>query len=111
MTVVTLNADAGSAEPPSGDEIASHRAQPKRRVSETADEYPAVVAVLDAKTRVIECAAGIQWIVQVRRREGRWPWESVSFCRTKEALLRCASPHGQHPALLALPDRFPEAAE
>jgi hypothetical protein len=84
--------------------------QPRKRDRtelETYDEYFRVTARLDGKTRVIECAAGIQWIVQ--RRTGR-DWKGVSFCRTKEALLRCAREWvpGEHPALLALPDRFPE---
>jgi hypothetical protein len=37
-------------------------------------------------------------------------WRGVSFCQTKEALLRCAREWvpGRHPALEALPDRFPE---
>jgi hypothetical protein len=71
--------------------------------SETAEAYPRVVAVLDAKRRVIECPAAIQWIVQIRRRSGPNPWQSESFCRTKAALLHIA---GQHPALIALPDHF-----
>jgi hypothetical protein len=43
----------------------------------------------------------------MRRRKGRHPWESVSFFRTKEILLHAGR---NHPALLALPDRFPEAS-
>jgi hypothetical protein len=85
-------------------------------VSEMSDDYPAVVAVLlDGKMRVI--AADIQWIVQKRVREGRWPWQSIYFCRTKAGLLLCAgrtkpdvAPPPPPPELLALPDRFPEAA-
>jgi hypothetical protein len=73
--------------------------------AESSDTYPHVVAVLDAKHRVIECAARIQWIIQVRNRETRHPWAGVSFCRTREALLRLAGPH---PALLALPERYQE---
>jgi hypothetical protein len=73
---------------------------------ETSDDYPHVVATLDPKTRVIECVAGIQWIIQRRLRETKYPWEGVSFCRTREALVRLAGPH---PTLTALPDRFPEA--
>jgi hypothetical protein len=37
-----------------------------KRISETGDDYPHVVVVLDAKTRVIECADGIQWAIQVK---------------------------------------------
>ena len=65
------------------------------------------------KTRVIECRAGIQWIVQRRVSSGRYPWDAVSFCRTKEALLRCVAEYTKenHPALAALPDRFQERGE
>ena len=37
-----------------------------------------------------------------------YPWEGVSFCRTKEALACLAGPH---PVLLALPDRYQEFGE
>lgn len=74
---------------------------PARSMAETTDGYPAVVAVLDDKTRVIECRAGIQWIAQRRTNSGRYPWDAVSFCRTKEALLRCVAEYTKetHPAL------------
>jgi hypothetical protein len=78
-----------------------------KRPAEHAEDYPHVVAVLDAKTRVIECADGIQWIVQRRTGSLKTPWAGRSFCRTKEALLRIA---GAHPALEALPDYLPEDA-
>jgi hypothetical protein len=82
--------------------------------NESADAYPAIVAVLDAHTRVVRGSCGIQWVVQrlKNRARGR-TWDGVSFCRTKEALLRCAREWvpGEHPALVALPDHFPEAAE
>ncbi len=88
-------------------QIVCHRpltaSPPPPKVGESAETYPHVVAVLDATTRVIECAAD-QWIVQIRRRSGRSPWEGVSFCRTKEALLRVTG--STHPALALLPDRF-----
>jgi hypothetical protein len=74
---------------------------------ESHDEYFRVVAQIDEKTRVIECAAGLRWIVQ-RRKGG--DWAGASFCLTKAALLRCGRGWVQHPALLALPDRFPEEA-
>jgi hypothetical protein len=76
--------------------------------SESGDDYPLVVAMLDANTRVIECANGIQWIIQRRCNAKRWPWRSLYFCRTKEGLLLYARPITSE--LLALPDRFPEAA-
>jgi hypothetical protein len=84
-------------------EIASGSPLCGRGAPETTEEYPAVIAVLDARTRVIECRDGIQWIIQRRQGKGRDPWRGVSFCRTKEALLRLA---GRHPALDALPERF-----
>jgi hypothetical protein len=84
---------------------------PARSMAETTEGYPAV-AVLDDKTRVIECRAGIQWILQRRVSSGKYPWDAVSFCRTKEALLRCVAEYTKetHPALAALPDRFQERA-
>jgi hypothetical protein len=72
---------------------------------ESSDDYPAVVAMLDEKTRVIECAARIQWIIQRRVRGGCHPWQSRYFCRTKAGLLLYARPIT--PELLALPGRFP----
>src|SRR5258707_4735559 len=50
------------------------------------------------------CAA-----VQRRGDKGR-AWHGVSFCRTKQALLRCVREWvpGKHPPLEALPDWFPE---
>ena len=77
---------------------------------ETYDEYSMVILRLDDSTRVIECKDGIQWIVQraSRRGDGR-VWAGVSFCRTREALLRCVREWvpGEHPALEALPERHP----
>jgi hypothetical protein len=73
------------------------------RRQETADDYPHVVVMLDAKTRVI--AADIQWIIQRRRRGGRWPWLSDYYCRSKAGLLRFVPPV---PEILALPDWFNE---
>ena len=75
----------------------------QKRPVEHVEDYPHVVAVLDAKTRVIECADGIQWVLQRRTGSLKTPWAGRSFCRTKEALIRIA---GSHPALEALPDRF-----
>jgi hypothetical protein len=88
---------------PSAPEIAYSHAPRKQLAPETSDQYPGIVAQLDPKRRVIECAAGLQWIIQ-EHKGGRW--RSVSFCRTKEALLRLTST----PAVLrSLPDWFPEA--
>jgi hypothetical protein len=50
-----------------------------------------VVAHLNERWRVIECAAGIQWILQHRagERHGTARWDDRSYCRTREALIRC----------------------
>ena len=66
-------------------EIAYNTPPNGRAIPESADAYPAVAA-LDPKTRVIECSAGLQWVIQ--RRAGK-QWSGRHFCRTKEALLRC----------------------
>jgi hypothetical protein len=86
------------------------------RPHESSDDYPAIVAMLDAKTRVI--AADIQWIVQRRVNGGRYPWQSQYFCRTKAGLLLYAgrtkpdvAPPPPPPELLALPDFFPERTD
>jgi len=89
--------------------------RPRRRSRpelESYDEYNRVITQLDPQTRVIACKDGIQWIVQhLRIRRGSREWLGVSFCRTKEALLRCVPwRSAEHPALQALPDRFPEAS-
>jgi len=79
---------------------------------ESYDEYARVVVNLDGKTRVIECRDGVQWIVQrAVLRNGHREWLGAAFCRTKEALLRCAGRYaGANPVLDALPDWFPEGA-
>jgi hypothetical protein len=63
------------------------------------DGYADVVAVLDENRRVI--SDGVQWMLQVRT-GGRW--KPRSYCRTKEALIRCCG--GGTPELDALPDRI-----
>jgi hypothetical protein len=94
-----LNADGGG-----GNSAVSTLSGPlPAHLGESSDDYPAVVAVLDSKTRVIEGSCRIQWIIQ-KRRGGKW--YGVYFCRTKEGLLLYARP--LTPELLALPERFPE---
>jgi hypothetical protein len=73
------------------------------RVGEEAESYPGVVVVFEPGRRIIECSAQIQWILQVRQGPR---WVSRSFCRTREAVLRLTA--SDHPALLAMPARFPE---
>jgi hypothetical protein len=77
------------------------------------DSYPGVVAVLNGGWRVIECRHGIQWILQHRNRAetvARHSWRGRSFCRTKEALIRCCNEHtGQiDPAILMTLEALPE---
>jgi hypothetical protein len=92
---------------PAGAETASRG--PRRpaarhpRVGEEAESYPRLVAVLGIGCRVIECQAGIQWVIQTKQGSR---WHCTSFCRTREAVLRLTA--SGHPGLLALPARFPE---
>lgn len=83
------------------------------RTAESDDSYPNLVAVLNSRWRVIQCRDGIQWILQYRNRAetvARDGWRGRSYCRTKEALIRCCDEHaGQldpvaRKTLLALPE-------
>ncbi len=61
-----------------------------RKPREAADDYPNIVARLSERWRVIVCAGGIQGILQ-KRDSGNAPstgWRGVSYCVTREALLR-----------------------
>jgi hypothetical protein len=63
---------------------------------ESADDYHKVVAQLNARWRVIECADGVQWILQHRTASESKPtshWKSRSYCRDREALRRCGREH------------------
>ena len=74
------------------------------------DAYPVLVA-LNCRWRVIVCKNSIQWILQTRR-GGPDSWRGRSFCRTREALVRCARQHAGEIAadamviLLRLPGRI-----
>jgi hypothetical protein len=84
---------------------------PSRR-AECRDTYPALV-YLTERVRVIECRDRLQWIVQRRRSVCPNSWRGVSFCRTRESLLRCAG-RGDPAAmarLRALPEHFPEIGQ
>jgi hypothetical protein len=83
--------------------------------AESDDSHPHIVAVLNRGWRVIECRDGIQWILQRRNRAetiARHAWRGRSYCRTREALIRCCDEHaGQidraaRPRLVALPERI-----
>ena len=89
-------------------------------VAESDDSYPGALAVLNSSWRVIQCRHGIQWILQYRNRAetvARHGWRGRSYCRTKEALIRCCDEHaGQiNPAarmtLLGLPERISSERE
>jgi hypothetical protein len=58
--------------------------------SEEAENYRAVVTILNPRWRVIECQKRIQWILQRRAglRYGRTRWEGRCFCRTRDVLVR-----------------------
>ena len=63
---------------------------------ESADDYSELVAQLDADWRVIECRDRQQWILQRRgspKKARANDWRGRSYCRTAEALRRCARYH------------------
>jgi len=51
---------------------------------ETDDAYPTIVVVTN-RVRVINCKDDLQWVVQKAHGD---KWEGVSFCRTREVLVR-----------------------
>jgi hypothetical protein len=75
---------------------ATHDSRERRQSASETD----IVAMLDGGRRVI--ADPVQWILQVQRPNGSW--SNRSYCRTKEALIRCCG--GSTPELDALPDRI-----
>jgi hypothetical protein len=80
----------------------------KPRISEGADCYPHVVAKLSPHTRIIECRDAIQWIVQKSEgvdKNGLTRRKSLSYCRTKQGLLRHVPSEHSVP-ISTLPDRF-----
>jgi hypothetical protein len=65
-------------------------------MSESADNYGRVIALLNPRWRAIECQHGIQWILQYRASAETYPtshWKGRSYCRTSEALRRCTREH------------------
>ena len=87
----------------------------RQRPAKSSDDYTDVVAILNDRWRVIACRHGVQWMLQHRNREETVAgdvWRGRSYCRTKEALIRCCDEHaGQiDPAarltLVALPERI-----
>jgi hypothetical protein len=66
---------------------------PVRAPEETADDYARIVTNLNPSWRVVECRDRTQWVLQ-RRGSPEKPrtddWRGRSYCRTSEALIRCA---------------------
>jgi hypothetical protein len=84
--------------------------------SESAGGYGRVVTVLNDRWRVVECAHGIQWILQYRSSAKTYAtsrWTGRSFCRTREALLRCCREHAGtiDPAAAAILGALPARIE
>jgi hypothetical protein len=69
------------------DTIDPHSPAPRGLSARESDASYPTLTCLDDRTRVIDCRDSIQWIVQ--RREGSH-WRGLSFCRTREALIRDA---------------------
>jgi hypothetical protein len=72
---------------------------------------------LNARWRVIACRDGIQWILQYRNRTetvAGGDWRGRSYCRTREALIRCCRAYSGEidpaavAALQTLPERIDE---
>jgi hypothetical protein len=56
---------------------------------ESDDLYP-TIALLGPALRVINCRDNMQWIVQRRENSGGKGWRGLSFCCTRDALIRDA---------------------
>ena len=86
------------------------RNQLDREHGESGDGYDRVVVRLNAKWRIVECRAHIQWILQRRKNASDGGgWSSRSFCRTSEAMRRLARQHAKpiDPEALVVLDRLP----
>jgi hypothetical protein len=91
--------------------------QGARPVAESDEAYPNLR--LNDRWRVIECRDRLQWILQARNRAetvARDVWRGQSYCRTREALIRCCDRYAGalDPAAVAalrgLPERYPVRA-
>ena len=90
------------------------RNQLDREHGESGDGYDRVVVRLNAKWRIVECRAHIQWILQRRKSASDGGgWSARSFCRTSEALRRVAAEHAGaiDPEAQEALDRLPEWIE
>jgi hypothetical protein len=88
----------------------------ERRLRETADSHSGLVTQLNPDWRVVECRDRVQWILQRRgspEKPRRDDWRGRSYCRTKEALIRCAREHAGpiDPAAVAILASLPERIE
>jgi hypothetical protein len=85
-----------------------------REHGESGDTYDRVVVRLNEKWRVVECRAGVQWILQRRKSASDGGgWSSRSFCRTSDAIRRLARQDAKpiDPEALVVLDRLPEWIE
>lgn len=83
-------------------------AHPKR-LPESSDSYPYVIARLNDRWRVVVCNDAIQWILQRRHQSGPLGWRGRSYCTTREGLLCFVGEHVGRDAValvkaLSLPD-------
>jgi hypothetical protein len=93
--------DDGQSTPPPRRK-ATHQSRERRQSASETDAYEGVVVILNGGRRVITDTGGVQCILQKRLTTGSW--SNRSYCRTKEALIRCCG--GSTPELDALPDRI-----
>lgn len=85
---------------------------------ESADDYHNVAIRLNDDWRIIVCRDGAQWVLQHRNSAktiAKPDWRGVSYCRTRDALIRCVANKGVgditiegNDALFDLPARIPE---
>jgi hypothetical protein len=81
--------------------------------AESSDDYSGLVAILNRAWRVVACRDRIQWILQYRgspKKPRRDDWRARSYCRTSEALRRCAREHAGaiRPEVAVLLDVLPD---
>ena len=80
---------------------------------ETADTYVGVITYLDARHRLILCKDAMQWIIQVKRGQGRRQanWKGMSYLTCPNAVIKasdklCGPLSGETIAMLwALPSK------
>ena len=78
-----------SSSPPGRKSSVTH-VSGRLRADENADDRP-VIAALNDRWRVVECAGGIQSILQYRG--GPNTWQDRYFCRSREGLIQCVREH------------------